>query len=174
MQKLILSLLLVLARTIELLDGVPVGFAITGEVNYTSDAGYPLTGYNISVSYCKYSWLGIMFVLDGQNSDVLVVSRSSTYTGSGFLTSVNDYYVPQGNPDRLNADTQTGGDATFVSYPNTNAFGLTFTRSELNSQGEDWNATNNRYSMLKVCFFTGYGTFSQSNWKGDYQACYSY
>lgn len=171
---LVFAFLLCSALGFELLDGVPVGFAITGEVSYTSDAGYPLTGYNISVSYSKYSWLGIMFMLDGQNNDVLVVSRDSTYTGSGFKTSVSDYYVPQGNSDRLNSDTQTGGDVTCVSYPNSNSFSLVFTRSEQNSQGEDWVATANRYGMLKVCFFTGAGTFSQSNWKGDFQSCYSY
>jgi|JI6StandDraft_1071083.scaffolds.fasta_scaffold04803_14 hypothetical protein len=135
MRLFLLILPLCLTLAVELLDGVPVGFAITGEVSYTSDAGYPLTGYNISVSYSKYSWLGIMFVLGDQNNDVLVVSRETSYSGSGYKTSVLDYYVPQGNTDRLNSDTQTGGDVTCVSYPNTNAFSLVFTRSELNSQG---------------------------------------
>ncbi len=30
------------------------------------------------------------------------------------------------------------------------------------------------YSMLKVCFFTGDGSFSQTNWQGKYTSCYGY
>jgi hypothetical protein len=176
---LITCLLIWSCCSIELLDGIPVVFAIIGMVNYTSDAGVSLTGYNVSVSYSKHTWLGIKLDLGSdQNSDVLIVQRDTTYvvygTDAGYRTTVADYYIPQGNTGRLNSDTQTGGDVTCYSDPDTNAFSLVFTRSLQNSQGEDWNATLNSYSMLKVCFFTSDGGFSQSNWQGSYQSCYFY
>jgi hypothetical protein len=61
-----------------------------------------------------------------------------------------------------------------TSYPQTNAFTLTFVRSMQNSLGEDWDASSNAYSMLEVCFFTGDGGWSQTQWKGTKEACYNY
>lgn len=83
---------------------------------------------------------------------MLIIKRDSSFTGNaqggGYKVSVEDYYVPQGNPDRLNSDTMTSKDVTMNSYPMTNAFTLTFTRSVSGNSGEDWDASAGSYSML--------------------------
>lgn len=148
---LLLLLLLPPTTPIPLLDSIPLLFSITGTTPYISDTGNSLTGYSLSVGFDHYSWLGIKFATSG-NNDVLIIKRDSSFTGNaqggGYKVSVEDYYVPQGNPDRLNSDTMTSKDVTMNSYPMTNAFTLTFTRSVSGNSGEDWDASAGSYSML--------------------------
>lgn len=124
----------------QLLNGVPVMFSIDGNVNYVSDSGVSLTGYNITIGFNRHSWIGVRFDTgSNSNNDVLIIQRSNTFatygSGSGFTISVSDHYVLQGNSNRLMNDSLSGGDVTCNNLTTSNTFVLRLTRSTQNSQG---------------------------------------
>lgn len=157
----------------QLLNGVPVMFSIDGNVNYISDSGASLIGYNLTIGFNRHSWIGVRFDTgSNSNNDVLIIRRSSTFvtygSGSGFTLSASDHYVLQGNSNRLMNDSLSLGDLTCTNLTNSNTFVLKLTRSTQNSQGEDWDSTVNRWTMLKICFFTSDEDFNFDRWSGAY------
>ena len=56
---LIILALLATGLTQEFLNNVPIVFSLNGNINYVpSSGGIPIPGYNFTVGFDRYSWLG--------------------------------------------------------------------------------------------------------------------
>jgi hypothetical protein len=160
------------------LNDLPVTFSMTGSVSYIPDnGGGTQNGYELTLGYSGSSWLAVEFVAAGLYTDVLVLQIDDFYTNSGnplfsgHRVTYSDYFK---NSNGLRLDTITTYDVSAYAYSNTMTYSLPITRYIGSNSGQDWDADANKYSVLKVCFYTSEQTFSLSTYNQFYSACYNY
>ena len=177
--SIILSLLLISSvNSAAILNGYPITFSLSGGTTYIPDAGSTTeAGYTINLGYVGSSWIAAELITPSGNTDVLVVSIDDFYTtssngqNSGHIVTYRDYFK---NASGLQPDTITTYDVSSYTYSNTMTYQLPITRSLGSNSGQDWPASSQAYSVLKVCFYTSTTTFSISAFNAATPTCYNY
>lgn len=109
-----------------------------GNVSYIpSSGGVAIPGYSLTLSFRKYSWVGVMFMTltSYSNYDVLIFQRSSTPSSGAYAVSVNDYYVSSGRPSSLMTDSVTSMDLQASNTTSSGTFTLSMYRTKGNTNG---------------------------------------
>jgi hypothetical protein len=175
---LLLSLLLVgIVKSEAILNGFPITFNLAGSTTYTADAGGTQSGYIINLGYCGSSWIAAELITPAGNTDVLVVTIDDFYSASndgsveGHIVTYKDYFR---NDSGLQLDTITTTDVSSYNYARTMVYSLPITRSLSSNSGQDWPANTQKYSVLKVCFYSSDYTFDKLTFSNYYSICYNY
>lgn len=159
----ICAVLLVPAHSEAVINGYPITFNLAGGTTFMPDAGgVTQSGYTINLGFTGCSWIAAELITPAGNTDVLVVTIDDFYSTStdgsvsGHQVSYKDYFR---NASGLQLDTITLYDVSSYSYKNTMIYSLPITRTLNSNNNEDWPASQKKYSVLKVCFYTSDSTF---------------
>ena len=128
----IIALLIPLLQAVPILNNQEIKFQMNGLLNYVPDAGgAQQSGYNLTIGFSSFSWLGVLFVTSSIKQDFLAVEINDFYsdnggTFKGHLVSYKDYFL---SDSVLKEDTITTFDISSFTYSNTKSYSLNIVRN---------------------------------------------
>jgi hypothetical protein len=79
-----ITILLQLHQAVPIINNQPINLQMNGVISYSPDAGgAQQVGYNLTIGFTSYSWLGVLFMSATPKQDFLVVSINDFYTDNG-------------------------------------------------------------------------------------------